>query len=280
MAKSMKLKAGYQSSKDKTQRAKIAFAYIRIKQLLPAINSIYRIGQKMTFHRIFYSTFVLVLGFQLNVSATEKDAINQIETANEVFAEKYIKEHYQTKQRVKIRFNKLDPRLKLPLCSSPPRVELINSNTQSLTLKTSCSKPFWKIHRIAKLNVFQEVITANTSIPRGATISQSQLLLIEKDITQLHRGYFVDANQIIGSSTKYTIRPGTVINPIQLKTAYLIKKNQNVVIVAKSPNFSVKSKGVALNNGQLNDIIKVKNLNSNRIIQGKVQASGVVAVTL
>ncbi len=40
----------------------------------------------------------------------------------------------------------------------------------------------------------------------------------------------------------------------------------------------VKMKGIALKNGKSNDRIKVRNINSNKIIEGVVSAEGVVTV--
>ena len=59
-----------------------------------------------------------------------------------------------------------------------------------------------------------------------------------------------------------------------------MRKGDHVIISARSGTLSVKMPGEALSDGGLSEQIRVKNLNSNRIIKARVTAPGQVEVAL
>jgi flagella basal body P-ring formation protein FlgA len=58
----------------------------------------------------------------------------------------------------------------------------------------------------------------------------------------------------------------------------LIKRGDKVVISTKKSDFSIKMSGVAITDGTKNQLIKVKNQNSGRIINATVVEPGLVSV--
>jgi flagella basal body P-ring formation protein FlgA len=59
-----------------------------------------------------------------------------------------------------------------------------------------------------------------------------------------------------------------------------VRRGQTVVVISGSPGFEVRATGEALNDGQSGDRIQVRNRQSRRILEGQVEASGVVRVPL
>ena len=60
----------------------------------------------------------------------------------------------------------------------------------------------------------------------------------------------------------------------------LVCKGDSVTITAKSPNFIIKTQGIALSSGNLNKQIKVKNTRSGKVIRSKITAINQVVIHL
>ncbi len=79
--------------------------------------------------------------------------------------------------------------------------------------------------------------------------------------------------------TKRAVPANTVLGPhmvAPVKPAVVIKRNQNVVIRIERPLLVVTAIGKAMNDGRTGEYIKVRNVNSQRIILAKVNEDGTV----
>ncbi|MDY3107972.1 MAG: flagellar basal body P-ring formation chaperone FlgA, partial [Succinivibrio sp.] len=83
-------------------------------------------------------------------------------------------------------------------------------------------------------------------------------------------------NSILGAKVRKDIRAGDVIKQSDL---CLIAKGDIVTIEAVSANMQIKTQGVALEEGKLNDLISVRNSKSKKVIQGIVVSPNTVRVT-
>ena len=60
-----------------------------------------------------------------------------------------------------------------------------------------------------------------------------------------------------------------------LEKQYLINKNEHISLQVTTATFSANVKAIALEDGQLGEVINVKNLSSKKVVQGRVIAQGV-----
>ncbi len=98
------------------------------------------------------------------------------------------------------------------------------------------------------------------------------LCLRERDISLINQGYLTSVDQAIGQ--KLTRRPvvtDQVLTLVHLEQAEVIRKGDQVVISASSGGLNVGNAGQALSNGGMSEQIRVKNLNSNRVIKARVR---------
>ncbi|MBF0264504.1 MAG: flagellar basal body P-ring formation protein FlgA [Gammaproteobacteria bacterium] len=141
-----------------------------------------------------------------------------------------------------------------------------------------CASPQWKIYVPIKADLYTEVIVANNTILKGDVIEVDDL---DKKIKPYKGSYLRNIStlkDIVGKIAKRNISTGNMIRPSQLKTNYLVKKKQQVMIIAQTKLFQVQMKGIALNNGHKNDIIKVRNSSSNKIVEAVIIKPGKVRV--
>jgi flagella basal body P-ring formation protein FlgA len=177
--------------------------------------------------------------------------------------------------------NPLNSSAQLPACSQPLQVSSDSSsllNRQRLTLRCN-DQPGWSVVVSSQASIFLPAVFARQTIERGHTISAEQLSLQELDIGKAPRGFFNRLDQVVGMGAKRRIRANQALSPNVLATPLLVRRGQQVKILASHDGISASTLGEALENGGLDAVIRVKNLSSGKTIDSKVLEAGVVTST-
>ena len=69
---------------------------------------------------------------------------------------------------------------------------------------------------------------------------------------------------------KRNLKAGETLRPSLLKQPKTIKKGQKVSIIARSGSLQVSMPGKALDSGHTGDHIRIRNLSSKRVIEGRI----------
>lgn len=177
----------------------------------------------------------------------------------------------------------IDPRFNEKACQQPIDFSLNRSplNQANLTALAACNdeKP-WKLYISLTFNVFGEVVYAANTLPRGHTIQLTDLEIKEEIINKHYYASFSQKGDVAGMITKRSIRQGSSIQANLLQAPKLIKRGDDVVIVASTQSILIKMRGTAMEDGELGEQITVKNNQSSKVIKAKVAESGLVSVTL
>lgn len=189
----------------------------------------------------------------------------------------------QTPGRYEIQVNQLDPRLRMPMCDRELTATL-ESPAQPIgrvTVRLRCdgASP-WTVFVPAQVRLFRDVVVVTRPLKRLGIIGSDDVALRERDISQIKQGYLTSLDQAIGQKLTRPMVTDQVITLVHMEQAEVIRKGDQVVISASSSGLSVKMPGEALSNGGMNEQIRVKNLNSNRVIRARVTAPGHVQVAL
>lgn len=86
--------------------------------------------------------------------------------------------------------------------------------------------------------------------------------------------------QAISQLTKNTVMKGAAISPRLLKQRNRVKRGQSVIILAKNAVIQVRSQGVALSDGAIGEIIRVRNRLTKKIVEGTITSEGLVEIPL
>ncbi|WP_165904969.1 flagellar basal body P-ring formation chaperone FlgA [Parashewanella curva] len=175
----------------------------------------------------------------------------------------------------------LDNRFMIPKCNSPLKAEISNNRIKALTtVKISCTKPnqtLWQSFVSVKVNILYQVAVANRILSTGQIITKDDVVLQLMDERRLRGAMFNQREALIGTRLKRRVGKGNVI--YQQNVCYVCK-GDTVSIFAKSDHLQIKTIGVALQNGNPNDKIRVRNRKSNKIIDVKVVRVGEVEVKM
>lgn len=189
----------------------------------------------------------------------------------------------QTEGRYEIEVKQLDPRLRMPMCDKELTASLESPATPigRVTVKVRCegSSP-WTVFVPAQVHLFREVVTTTRPLKRAGIIEPGDVVLRERDISLINQGYFTSVDQAIGQKLTRQTVGDQVITLVHLEQAEVVRKGDQVVITARSGTLSVRMPGEALSNGGLAEQIRVKNLNSMRVIKAQVTAPGQVEVAM
>ncbi len=119
-------------------------------------------------------------------------------------------------------------------------------------------------------------VVATADIPAG-TMIDSENVKIEKSTSNLPEP--TDWKPPYGLVAKRKLSAETVIRPHMLgkaKSPVVIKRNQNVVIRIEKPGFMITALGKAMQDGKVGEYIKIRNIDSQRIIVAKINGDSTV----
>ena len=122
---------------------------------------------------------------------------------------------------------------------------------------------------------FDRVVLTTKAIERGHVITADDLYIDRQEVTDLS-DYCSSSSSLIGSTTKRSLRALAAIRPNDVQTvdrtenAVLIKRREHVKMTAHIGTLNVSAMGEALQEGRLGDPIRLRNIESNTVVQGKV----------
>ena len=185
--------------------------------------------------------------------------------------------------RHEISVNRLDPRLRLPLCPQDSifaQLECPAVPVGRVTVRVSCdsAEAQWRLFVPATVDLFQQVVISSRPLARHAVIGAGDLALRERNVGQLSGGYLTEAEQAIGMRVRRPIPADSVISPNQLEQDETVKRGDRVVITAANSRVAVRMPGEALESGSTGSQIRVRNTRSDRVVRARIIGPGQVEV--
>jgi flagella basal body P-ring formation protein FlgA len=183
--------------------------------------------------------------------------------------------------RLDPQWQRVDPRLKLATCSHLPLTRQTGNRVVGRSsVRLSCTAPAWSLNVSVSVKGYRHVVVTQLPLERGEPLQASGLVLEEREVNDSSGGHFDTVASLEGYTARRSIPRGKALTRTMLEAPRLVRKGQVVVIEAGTAAFSVRTDGTALTDGGLGDIIKVKNNQSGRIVEGTVAGEGRVNVPL
>ena len=153
--------------------------------------------------------------------------------------------------------------------SGPTQVVLvINVNGQFVT----------KVTIQCAVKLYRQIVVAAGPINAGEILTASSLRLERMDAGKLGAGYFTEINKVINLMARRSLTPGMVVMDSMVNKPILIKRGTLINLVARIGSMEITTTGQAMQNGIEGQLIRVKNINSTKIISGKVLDENTVQV--
>lgn len=176
---------------------------------------------------------------------------------------------------------KILPGKKYPKCSnliindistnfSLIKVSCIEPNKWSFILRNKIEKThIKKVKKKKKENLIQ-FVSLKKNYSKGKVIREEDLEVIEKKIINT-RNLVMNKTDIIGKTTKRTIMSNKPIYENYLQKSWMIEKNEEITIENNIGSIYIKVDGIALQNADFMDKIKVMNKSSGQIFTAYVK---------
>lgn len=230
----------------------------------------------MRYTKLFLFFLLILFVNQPVIATTELDS-----AFIEHFAKEYLLTQFPSTDTNKVRISvaRLDPRIAIKSCNIPLTANIPEkNNARNVNVKISCaeSKP-WKIYISAKIEITKAVLIARDTISKGDKLDQDNVVLSFISINRLRGEKLTDTRIVYGAKAKRRIAKGKTISKSSI---CLVCKGDFVTIIASSATFSIKTRGVALSSGNINEQIRVKNTRSNKVITPRISAINQVIIHL
>jgi flagella basal body P-ring formation protein FlgA len=123
------------------------------------------------------------------------------------------------------------------------------------------------------------IITAATPVKKGTILEAHHLQEAVLDISDIKDPGF-SPDEFIGKKITRSISASTPITMSMVESLPVVHRGEKVKIVIQSGVMMLTATGLAHSDGKIDELIKVQNINSNKVIFGRVTAPGIVEVML
>lgn len=126
---------------------------------------------------------------------------------------------------------------------------------------------------------WRSVPVLKNKVERGMLISQEDIQIIRANVTNLPTDIALDPQEIQGKRVIKSVSLGEPLRRSDLDIPPAVEKGKTVKMKFQSGAFTAVATGIAIQSGQIDDLIDVKNDRSNKIVKGKVVSHDEVLIS-
>lgn len=131
----------------------------------------------------------------------------------------------------------------------------------------------------AEVRAWAKVVVASRRLPRYHLLQEGDVRLEERELSRL-LDFLTDPRQLLGKRTKVSIPKGAVLRWDQVEVPPVVKRGKVVTILLETPYIRATALGVAVEDGRCGEVIRVRNLSSQREVFAEVLDRSTVRVSL
>lgn len=226
---------------------------------------------------LLLSLLLITFGVSLEAQAQEphesiEDIRNMVKSA--------VAKHYNKNtphSRVTTQVANLDARLRLAKCPHNKNIKINNRHKtgSNVSVRVSCNgQTPWSIFVPVKVSVFQEVATATRDIIKGEVLGEGDLVVQERNTSSLGFGFAKNTQALLGKAATRNIAAGHAIRLTHVSNPIVVKRGDKITLQSNRRGLAVHATAIAISKGKVGDQIRVKNKQSQRIIEAFVTAPG------
>lgn len=127
--------------------------------------------------------------------------------------------------------------------------------------------------RYANVNVrvFAKVAIVKSPLRHGDGFSEDNVFFDEREVSAYTlRGTYSDLKQLASLRVQGNLRPGQIVTSAQTQVPFAVTFGQSVQLTHRQGSLSLQARVKALENGRLNDWIRVENPSSKKILVARI----------
>jgi flagella basal body P-ring formation protein FlgA len=123
------------------------------------------------------------------------------------------------------------------------------------------------------------VLVLRHAAARGARLTADDVEVQTRTISGAGDDYLTEVAELSGRTLKRSLGAGAAVTADSMVADSLIKRGQQVTLLAAAGGMEVRARGVAMNDAPAAGRVKAQNLSSGRIVEGVVETSDVIRIT-
>jgi len=151
-------------------------------------------------------------------------------------------------------------------------------NVQLVVRISIDEKQYLKIPVFFTIRTYEDIAVPNKKIDRHDILAMDDLVIKRMETTKLAGLTFDNAEELAGKRAIRSILPNIPITAEMIDNPPLIKKGDFIKVSVQSGNLHIVTKGVAKEDGYVGKVIRIKNVDSNKELYGKVEDSTTVKI--
>jgi flagella basal body P-ring formation protein FlgA len=151
----------------------------------------------------------------------------------------------------------------------PVRVELYQNG--ALSAKGSATL---EIRKLADL------LVPTRGIKRTEPLLPDQFVTKRLDVTGLTDDFLADPSQLAGCRAKTDLAADKQVPISRVDKIPDVENGYPVTIVASDGQLEIRTRGVALQNGRIGEMIQVRNVESKKIVVGRITSAGTITISI
>lgn len=169
---------------------------------------------------------------------------------------------------------------RLALCTKPLEItrrdnRLYPAGRLRFHVQCSDSTP-WSVNAQANVDLVVPMVYVTRTIAKDSLLTAEDLMTKPTNLATINRDFISRPNSVLGQRALRQVRNGQLLSPERVSHPFIITKGDSVMIEAVGDRFSTSMLGTALDNGYLNQQIRVRNISSGKSIRAVVVESGKV----
>lgn len=130
---------------------------------------------------------------------------------------------------------------------------------------------------IAEIKRYQNVPVLNKSVKTGEVLTEDMITFEKRQMMNI-RETVQKVESIIGMQATRYLNAGQVIQYSDLKKEVILKKGQMVKAMVGGADFEVTISGEAQESGAVGDVVRIKNIDSQKVFAAKIIDRGIVRI--
>lgn len=133
----------------------------------------------------------------------------------------------------------------------------------------------WRHDFVARAKVSAMVAVTAAPVQANQPLSEADLTLERRDVTLIPDAIGL-LDDVIGQSSRRSLRAGEVLRAGQLAAPMVVKRGDPVIMVARHEGIEVSMAGEALDTGARGAVVRVRNAASGQVVRMRVAGAGTV----
>ncbi len=201
-------------------------------------------------------------------------AAAQVEAAAQAWLTQYVAEHAVPEAQTSATVT--PPRRPAPLCGEPYGIAATDTKVLTrMRFSVRCPGEARTTVYIVRARINAPVLVAAAALAPNQALTEADFTHDVRDFASTPDALF-DATPAIGRTPRRAIKAGQVIQARLLKGVEAIRRGQAVQIIANTGPVQVTVPATAMQNGAIDDVIRVKNANNGKVINARVTGPGTV----